>query len=145
MSVLAMAQELIAAGNRAKINVELLDANVSSKYIEQLLITFNPFKTTGHLGIVINSLTISLEENEFSFFEFLNSEPAYIFFDQDDPQGKSVVVKIEDAKVAGRVFEDSFGMEYFLSNEQMDYLVAVNWYVIEFAGTAKEKLAHLIS
>jgi len=30
----------------------------------------------------------------------------------------------------------SYGMEYFVSNKNADFLIAVNWYVIEVAGLA---------
>lgn len=39
--------------------------------------------------------------------------------------------------------EESFGMEYFVSNKTSDYLLAVNWYVIEGVGIAKDWLLTL--
>lgn len=38
------------------------------------------------------------------------------------------------------MMSESFGMEYFLFNEQFDYLIAVNWYVIELTDGAKKYL-----
>ena len=38
------------------------------------------------------------------------------------------------------IMSESFGMEYFLFNEQFDYLIAVNWYVIELTDGAKKYL-----
>lgn len=40
--------------------------------------------------------------------------------------------------------ENSFGMEYFVSNEKTDFLIAVNWYVIQIAGSAINDLNKLI-
>lgn len=61
----------------------------------------------------------------------------YIFFDQEN-HNRSKVVVIDDAKKLGQIMENSYGMEYFVSNEKADYLLAVNWYVIEGEGSAKQ-------
>ena len=45
---------------------------------------------------------------------------------------------IKNAKLIGRLMENSFGMEYFVSNEKVNFLIAVNWYVIEVAGDARK-------
>lgn len=65
------------------------------------------------------------------------------FFEQNKVLNKKIVVKIEDLRLLGKILENSFGMEYFLTNEKMDFLIAVNWYVIEVSGTAKTKLKKL--
>jgi hypothetical protein len=52
---------------------------------------------------------------------------------------------IKDAKLIGNLMESSYGMEYFVSNEKADFLIAVNWYVIEVAGSAIESLTKLNS
>ncbi|RAV02766.1 hypothetical protein DQG13_08955 [Paenibacillus sp. YN15] len=103
---------------------------------------FTPFKTAGHLAIGADSHAISLEKYEFSYSKYLNSEPAFIFFDQEGLDRNTVVV-VKDAKLAGDLMENSFGMEYFLSNEKLDYLIAVNWYVIEVAGSVAPLLTNL--
>lgn len=43
-------------------------------------------------------------------------------------------MEIENVKMVGELFANSFGMEYFLSNKNLDYLVAVNWYTVECCG-----------
>lgn len=45
---------------------------------------------------------------------------------------------IRNARLIGRLMVNSFGMEYFVSNEKVDFLIAVNWYVIEVAGDAQK-------
>lgn len=83
-----------------------------------------------------------MEGNEFSYSEYLESEPAYIFFDQEGRDRNSVVV-VKDTKLIGLLMENSYGMEYFVSNEKADFLIAVNWYVVEAAGSAVESLNEL--
>lgn len=46
-----------------------------------------------------------------------------------------------NAKLIGDLMENSFGMEYFVSNEKLDFLIAVNWYAIEVAGSAIQFLS----
>lgn len=133
------AKEFIETANRLNIEVELLNKEDSQKYIEKVLNSFKPFRVTGHLGIGDNSISISLDENEFSYSENLDQESGYVFFEQYNSQGKTTVIKIVDVRKLGEIIADSFGMEYFLSNEKIDYLIAVNWYVVEISGTAKEK------
>lgn len=38
------------------------------------------------------------------------------------------------------VMSESFGMEYFLFDEYFNYLIVVNWYVIELTDGAKKYL-----
>jgi hypothetical protein len=49
-----------------------------------------------------------------------------------------------DAKLEGQLMANSYGMEYFVSNERADFLISVNWYVINVAGTAIDSLQKLI-
>ncbi|MFC5404421.1 hypothetical protein [Cohnella soli] len=126
-------QELVQVSSKLGVEVEALDDYTASDYIKRVLKKFKPFKTTGHLAIRGDSHTLSLEKFEFSYSKYLNSEPAFIFFDQEGLDRNTVVVK--DAKLVGDLMENSYGMEYFLSNENLDYLIVVNWYVIEVSGS----------
>ena len=78
--------------------------------------------------------------NEFSYTNILPEESGYIFFEPTGETEKRTVVWISDIRQAGTLFENSFGMEYFLSNENSDYLIAVNWYVVEISGEKAEAL-----
>ncbi len=42
---------------------------------------------------------------------------------------------IENGRNFCSILKNAYGMEYFISNENANYLVAVNWYVIEGAGS----------
>ena len=86
-------------------------------------------------GIYTDSISIPLDKYEFKYSEYLKSEPVYIFFDQGNMNTNEVIL-INDAKDIGRIFSNSFGMEYFLTNMDFTFLLSVNWYVIEGSGEA---------
>ncbi|KGR88893.1 hypothetical protein [Lysinibacillus odysseyi] len=135
-------QELLQTSSNLGIDIVILDENDSKQFIKRIIDIYKPFKITGHLSIGEETLNIPLEENEYSYSKYLKSEPAYIFFDQES-RDKNTVVVVEDAKLIGKLMENSYGMEYFVSNEKSDFLIAVNWYVIEVAGSAKDPLTNL--
>lgn len=142
MNVKPNTQELIQISSKLGIDIVVLDGNESKQYIKRVIDIYKPFKITGHLSIGEETLTISLEGNEYSYSKYLKSEPAYIFFDQESRDRNTVVV-VKDAILIGNLMENSFGMEYFVSNENSDFLIAVNWYVIEIAGSAIDALTNL--
>ncbi len=134
--------ELIETSNNIGIDIEVLDENDSKQFIKRVIDTFKPFKILGHLSIGEEVMTIPLEANEFSYSNYLKCEPAYIFFDQEGSDRNSVVV-VKDATLIGNLMENSYGMEYFVSNKRIDFLIAVNWYVIEGVGTATKFLSKI--
>lgn len=142
--MISEAEELFTTGKKLDIKIELLTDSKAEKYINKSLNLFSPFKVTGHLGIGHNSIDLPIDKWEFSYMEHLDKEGGYIFFDQMKSMYKHTVVKIEDIRLLGKILENSFGMEYFLTNEKTDFLIAVNWYVIEVAGTAKKRLGKLL-
>lgn len=141
--MLANVKELIDASNNLNIEIFLLNEKDAQKYIESVLAIYKPFKTDGHLGIGGNTVSIPTEKYEFSYSQYLKEEPAYVFFGQDSNIAKKSVVKVNNAEMLGELFENAYGMEYFVSNEIMDYLIAVNWYTIESAGIAIQYLLPL--
>lgn len=104
-------------------------------FIAAVVAKFLPQKLTGHLAICRHSVTIPLETHEFTFSRRLPQEAAYVFFDQAGPDRGCVIV-LESGQALCSVLENAFGIEYFVSNAGHDYLIAVNWYVIEAAGAA---------
>jgi hypothetical protein len=143
VSILDYIKELIEVGNKLNIETFSLNENDAKGYIEDVLALYNPFKTDGHLGIGENSVLISTEKYEFTYSQYLKEEPAYVFWGQASNIAKKSVVKITNAKRLGELFENSYGMEYFVSNKAMNYLIAVNWYTIEIAGIAIQYLLPL--
>lgn len=44
------------------------------------------------------------------------------------------MIAIHSGRRLGEIMENSFGMEYFVTNKDFAYLLAINWYVIEGVG-----------
>ncbi len=122
---------------------QILSSEEARIYIEGIFNKFNPQRRSGHLAIGRESLSIPIEKYEFSYSYVLKNEPGFLFFDQEN-HNKNQVFVLEDGRQVCAVLESSYGMEYFLSNEAGDYLIAVNWYVIECAGVAKEWMLKLM-
>ena len=139
------ADELLKASAILEIPGILLGKQESAEYIKRVIKIFAPQKISGHLSIYNNnSISIPLEKYEFSYSNYLDDEPAYIFFDQENHNREKVVI-ISEGKKLCHILENAYGMEYFVSNENAEYLLAVNWYVIEGAGSAKHWLSKLIT
>ena len=69
-----------------------------------------------------------------SFVPYIGEEPILIFFEQTD-LNKNRVVYINDGRKLCNILEHAYGLEYFIINEKISYLLAVNWYAIEGVGT----------
>ncbi|WP_225984728.1 hypothetical protein [Noviherbaspirillum aerium] len=139
---LGAALEFIKAANLVGVRTEVLSREEGCKFIGATFRKFPPHKTTGHLSLRGEIITIPLEKYEYTYSEELNATPAYVFFDQSGLD-KNVVIRIGNAQKIGIVLKEAFGMEYFVSDENISYLIAVNWYAIEITGKAKELLASL--
>lgn len=102
-------------------------------YIKQVLIKYILWRIEGHLAIGDNAKKLSTDAYEFKFSFGLDNKPGYIFFEQN-LMNKDVVVIIEDARNISRLMENSSGMEYFISDKDISFLISVNWYSIEYVG-----------
>lgn len=134
--------ELKKSANELGLVCHVLDSEMSRCFIKKVTDKFAVERPTSHVAIGQDSVTVPLEPHEFSFSMNFRCEPVFLFFDQDGPDRELVVV-LKDGQSLGQVLENSFGMEYFVTNETHEYLLAVNWYVIEGAGTAREWLSKL--
>ncbi len=61
------------------------------------------------------------------------------FFDLEN-KDKNKIFVLDNVQNICNIMSESFGMEYFLCDEKFNYLIAVNWYVIELTNGAKEYL-----
>ena len=84
-------------------------------------------------------MSLQVFKVEFTYSKYLNAEAGYIFFDQTGEE-RDMVIYIENVQKTSLLMEHSFGIEYFLTNESFDYLIAVNWYTLEVVGSAVAKL-----
>ncbi|KEQ17555.1 hypothetical protein GZ78_17580 [Endozoicomonas numazuensis] len=94
---------------------------------------FHPDKLSGHLSIGHESTSIALEPWEFSYSKKLKDEPLFIFFEQRDVN-KNKMACIKNGKKLCSILEQAYGMEYFVTNQNVSFLLAVNWYEIEGIG-----------
>ena len=140
MSILTQAKELLENSDCVSADVRLLSEDESYNYIQKTMNKFKPEQYWGHLCIGKGTILLPIDIHEFSYTNILPEESGYIFFEQTTETQKRTVVWISDIRQAGTLFENSFGMEYFLSNENSDYLIAVNWYVVEISGEKAEAL-----
>ena len=76
--------------------------------------------------------------------DYLPQEVGYIFFEQNSELKGKTVLEIENLKLLGKILIKTSGMEYFLTNQDMNFLIAVNWYVIEIAGVVEEQMKKLL-
>lgn len=128
------AEELKNGAEQLGLQYELLTGEVAAAIIEACYLKFEPFRRQGHLGIMHKkSIKFKLSEHEYTFSEQLNDEPLLVFFEQTR-ENIDVVFKLFKGQFFSRLLEECYGMEYFLTNMHVDYLIAVNWYTIEIVG-----------
>ncbi|WP_419810922.1 hypothetical protein [Bacterioplanoides sp.] len=96
-------------------------------FFNKVLEKFSPRKLKGHVSIGKGE-KLPLEEYEFTYSNRLGSSPAIMFFYEKD---RLCMLKFLDAKKVCSVMENMYGIEYFLVDEDLEYLISVNWYVIE--------------
>lgn len=135
--------EILRVSNQLDIKVTLVEEDKSKLVINKVMQVFTPQKITGHLAISNDEvITFPVEDYEFIYSNSLPKSKGYIFFDQQS-ETEGQVVMIEDVRFLCRILEESFGMEYFLVDEDFTYLIALNWYVIEGAGKAVNLLSNI--
>ncbi|MBV7433874.1 hypothetical protein KRX19_02450 [Cardiobacteriaceae bacterium TAE3-ERU3] len=132
-------KELTAASEKLKINASCIIGDDAKRYIDEVFSKFNPEKIRGHLSIGKDSMSIDAEIYDLNFSKVLPKTKGYIFFEQDLYNKNSVYV-IDDLSLLYDVMQECYGMEYFVSNESLDFLISVNWYVIQCLGKAQQYL-----
>ncbi len=128
--------------NDLNISFHIINGDEANEIIAQVINLFNPEKITGHLSISNSNnkvFKISLEHNEFTYSKKLPEGKGYIFFDLESKDKNNIFV-LDNVQNTCDIMSESFGMEYFLCDEKFNYLIAVNWYVIELTNGAKEYL-----
>ena len=133
------AEEFLRAASVIGAACHTLDAADGAAYIQRLFDTFKPDRTDGHLMIGHESDDYPLQAAETDFSLALPNRPARILFDQLSTD-RGQVLELVDGPRLCEVMSQCFGMEYFVSDIDADYLIAVNWYVVEVAGSAREWL-----
>ena len=129
--------ELKSNADKIGLNYSIIKGVEAEKLISKIFKKFDPLRTSGHLAISDNSKIISLEENEFTYTLAIKKQKGYLFFDQEGVD-RNLVLEVENVQRVGELMEESFGIEYFLSNSDLSFLIAVNWYVIEVSGDCED-------
>ena len=106
-------EEILKVCDELGVNAKLVPKAESSEIINAAFDAYDVRKKSGHLAIHTDTLSLPLEEYEFSYPAYLKNEPAYMFFDQENIN-KEEVIAISEVKRIGEVMEHSYGMEYFL-------------------------------
>lgn len=123
-------QELINACRELGIDAEELIPQDAKHFINQVIEKFRPRKLSSHLSIGDHAMRFPLDPYEFTYSGKLPKGPARIFFDQDN-NNRNRVVELKEGRKLCEALENAYGMEYFVSNPSLDFLISVNWYVIE--------------
>ena len=144
MNLIREAEELMSLAKELGIGMRLLEQSDAERLTKTTLEVFTPFKISGHLGIGKNSIELPIDRWEFSYMDYLPQEVGYIFFEQNSELKGKTVLEIENLKLLGKILIKTSGMEYFLTNQDMNFLIAVNWYVIEIAGVVEEQMKKLL-
>lgn len=115
----------------------------SQTIIQSILKKFEVQKTIGHLAIYSNtSVAIPLENNEFIYSLQIPNKPIYLFFEQGQFH-KNILILITEGSRICEIMKNSYTSEYFVSNIEQSFIIAVNWYVIEGDGEASDWLTTL--
>ncbi|MEN5208557.1 hypothetical protein ABE493_10620 [Stenotrophomonas terrae] len=133
MHKFSKARELINSARQLGLDAELAEPGYAGEYIRKVLGKFKPFRVSGHLQIGGGAMSVPTEGNEYALSKQLKEEMGCVFFEQGILDRNNLVV-FKNATEISLAIEHSFGMEYFISNEGASYLIAVNFYGIEFAG-----------
>ncbi len=129
-------KELILNSIQLGIKYEVLGLTESSKMIHSIVEKYNPVNMATHPQISSRCLRLPIDEWEYDYSKRLKCEPGYVMFRQGTPDGKHLFW-MENVKLIGDLMSVSFGIEYFVTGEKLDYLVAVNLYSIHVEGIAK--------
>lgn len=141
---MSRAEELLRAAGELGLSCALMPEGQALVYVAEVLRRYRPRSISEHLAIGGDTVSVPLEEPEFSYAQHLGPGPAFVFFEQEEgDQDRRRVVVVQDGRSLGELFGNTYGMEYFVSDAAMGFLLAVNWYVIEGTGSARTWLLQL--
>jgi hypothetical protein len=133
--------EILKAAAELGVQCDTLDEGAARAHIDSIIDAFAPARTEGHLMIGHDSDDYPLEIAEWDYSLALPASPVLVFFDQSSTD-RDQVIQLSDGPRLCEVLRRCFGMEYFATGIQRNYLIAVNWYVVEVTGIARAWLKH---
>ncbi len=132
-------KELMCVGSKINVSSHSIIGDEANTYIESIFHKYKPERKIGHLMIGGDSIAISAEKYDSVYSKELPPIKGYVFFEQNKFNKNNIFV-IDDVSCLCDVMNEAYGMEYFVSDENLDFLIAVNWYVVEAAGIARRWL-----
>lgn len=127
-------KELSNACKTLDLEFSILASHEAKHYIASVRNKFNPQQVIGHLAINDeDSVSLKTDEHEFTMSDKFNESPIRLFFDQQSNE-KNVVFELTNGRKLSEVLGECYGMEYFISDPELSFLVSVNWYSIEIVG-----------
>ena len=123
---------LLTACAALRVQVEVRDECTTQPFKAAVYAQFLPDILGPHPSIGKGSILAPTDDHEFRFTKKMLKVPCVIFFD-DVPASLQVadLSRVSDAMAL------CHGMEYFISNPSMSFLISVNWYQIELDGEAQ--------
>lgn len=136
---MSKSNEILRAAQELDLTCVRLDSISAASHIARAIARFAPLRTTEHLMIGHDSDAYPLELAELDYSSAFEPGAALVFFDQESTDRREVL-EISDGPRLAELMANCFGMEYFVTNALCEYLVAVNWYVVEVAGVARQRM-----
>ncbi|MBN6075089.1 hypothetical protein HYE60_07510 [Aggregatibacter actinomycetemcomitans] len=127
--------DLLHIGKEFNLHLEVLNEEDSKTYIDKTFNLFNPLKTWGHIQIGRGESLAPTEKYQNIYSLFMTSSPLFVIFDQNHKEDKNWVLKVKNGRDFAKLVYENGNLEYFLSDEKNTFLVAVNWYSIEYIGS----------
>lgn len=135
-------RELLKVSKQLGFASSCITGDDAKKYIDRVFYKFNPEKKTGHLAIGGNTISISAEKYDSTYSKYLPSTSGLVFFEQNHLNRDSIFA-VDNISLLCEIMDESYGMEYFVSNKNIEFLIAVNWYSIEIKGDIKDRFLFL--
>lgn len=132
-------KELSHACRTLDLEFSILTSNEAKQYLVAVRNKFNPQQVTGHLAISgEDSVSLKTDEHEFTLSNKFNEGAIRLFFDQESNE-KNTVFELKNGPKLSEVLGECYGMEYFISDPELSFLISVNWYSIEIVGEITSK------
>lgn len=111
------------------IGYEVLEKCEAKEKLKKLVDVFTPSTLFGHFSIGHDMFEINASEYQYIYSKFLNTTEGYIFFTES--QERMQVVKLKDISLVSNFMENSYRIDYFLTDKDFSFLISVNQYVVE--------------
>ena len=126
-------EALVAACAALRVQVEVGDEPTTQTFKAAVYAKFLPDILGPHPSIGRGSILAPTDDHEFRFTKVMPKVPCVILFDH-----ASASLLVSDLRCVSDAMALCHGMEYFISNPSMSFLISVNWFQIELDGEAQE-------